>query len=197
LPFNHYHFVSNWRVLGGIEEVYALISDATGLRRWWPAAFTDVLQIQPGDDQGVDRVVRFESKSWLPFSLLWHANTVEAEPPHRFRFEAWGDLAGAGEWRLHQDGAWTDLTFDWEVTAKKPALRYLGPLLRPLFIANQEWLMAKGEASLRLELAKRAASNTERVHLPAPPPPAQFPALPLALIAAAIIAFAVWRSRKR
>jgi hypothetical protein len=180
LPLNHYHFVSKWRVLGSIEEVFGLISDAKALPSWWPAAFPEVLEIQPGDENGLDKVVRFETRGWLPMSLLWHATTVEVDPPRRFKIEAWGDLSGTGEWRLESDGPWVNVTYEWDVQANKAVLRYLSPLLRPLFSSSHNWVMAKGETSLRLELAKRhAATAGERASLPAPPRPVQVPAAPI------------------
>jgi len=187
LPLNHYHFVSRWRVLGSIEEVFDVLSDAKSLPDWWPAAFPEVLEIQPGDERGIDKVVRFETRGWLPVSLLWHANTIESDPPNGFKIEAWGDLSGTGEWRLTSDGPWVDVTYTWDVQANKTLLRYLSPLLRPLFASSHNWVMTKGETSLRLELARRhAATAAERASLPAPPRPVQVPAAPL--LGAAVIA---------
>jgi hypothetical protein len=44
--------------------------------------------------------------------------------------------------------------------------------LRPIFAANHRWAMARGEESLRLELARRhAKSDEERARIPVPPQP--------------------------
>ena len=50
-----------------------------------------------------------------------------------------------------------DLTFDWKIRGDKLLLRYLSFLLKPIFAANHRWAMAKGEESLKLELARRRA----------------------------------------
>ena len=47
---------------------------------------------------------------------------------------------------------------DNHVTADKPILRLLSPLLAPVFAWNHRWAMAKGEAGLRREVIRRRAS---------------------------------------
>jgi hypothetical protein len=46
-------------------------------------------------------------------------------------------------------------------------------VIKPLFAANHRWAMARGEESLRLELARRRAAGDPTVlaALPAPPGP--------------------------
>ena len=46
---NDYHFITRWRVLGSIEEVYRLISDAPDLPRWWPSVYLASRELAPGD----------------------------------------------------------------------------------------------------------------------------------------------------
>ena len=198
LALNDYHLVSNWRVLGTVDEVYEIVSQTRDFARWWPAAFLEVLELQPGDERGIDRVDRFETRGWLPFTLLWHSNVIEAQRPFGFKIEVWGDFEGTGEWRFEQNGAWTDASFDWRVRVNKPRLGFLSPLFKPLLTSNQRWAMAKGEESLRLELAKRhAASETERSGLPAPPAPASFPTIPLLIGVGALIGVVLWRRSHR
>jgi hypothetical protein len=64
-----------------------------------------------------------------------------------------------------------DVTYDWRSRARKPILRSLSWLLKPVFAANHRWAMARGERSLALELQRRRArTETERAAIPAPPP---------------------------
>jgi hypothetical protein len=65
-----------------------------------------------------------------------------------------------------------DVTYDWRLRAEKPLLRHLSLVLRALFEANHRWAMARGEESLRLELARRNAAEHERHLVPPPPGPA-------------------------
>lgn len=197
MAFHDYHLTGKWRVLGQITEVYDLIATMEDYPAWWPAAFTHVLEIQPGDAAGIDKVDRFESRAWLPYLLRWHANVVSAERPRAFSFEAWGDLEGTGSWQFEQNGAWCDVTFDWQLRANKPFVRWLSPLLRPFFAANFRSLLDKGEASLRLELARRHAPDpAARQRLPAPPPATSMPAAPLVLGLGAVAAFILWRGTR-
>ena len=68
--------------------------------------------------------------------------------------------------------------------ADKPLLRTLTPVLRPLFAANHHWAMAKGEESLRLELARRQATTLEEWEAVPLPPLATGPTTYLGWVAA-------------
>jgi hypothetical protein len=75
-------------------------------------------------------------------------------------------------WTFVQDGANVDVTYDWRIRARKPLLRSLSWLLKPVFAANHRWAMARGEESLVLELRRRhARTDSERAAIPAPPGP--------------------------
>jgi hypothetical protein len=198
LPLNNYRLTGSWRVLGRIDEVYEVLSTPVDFPRWWPAAFRDVLEIQPGDEHGIDRVDRFESRGWLPVFVRWHTSVEDATPPAFLDIKAWGDIDGRGEWRLVQNGAWTDLTYDWRLRLHKPVLRFLSPLLRPALAASLRSAMDRGEESLRLELARRNAANAvERAGLPSPPVQGEAPVLPLVLAGAGVAAALIWSRRRR
>lgn len=167
-----YHFVSRWRVEGTIEEVSDVLADAEALPRWWPSVYLRVEVLEPGGEEGVGKRVRLHTKGWLPYTLDWQFRTVESRRPHGFTVEALGDLQGRGVWTLRQDGPVAAVTYDWRVRARKPLLRALSFLLKPIFAANHRWAMARGEESLRLELRRRRARTPEeRMRVPAPPAP--------------------------
>ena len=94
--------------------------------------------------------------------LLGFVAALFVNPPHGFSLEAWGDLEGSGVWTFSQDGPMVDITYDWRIRAEKPLLRYLSFLLKPIFSANHRWAMARGEESLRAELARRAGAGQQR-----------------------------------
>lgn len=152
---NDYQFISQWRVEGTVEEVFEILINARDRVRWWPEVFLDVREIKPGDEYGVGQVVRLHTRGRLPYTLRWNFRVTESRYPHGFTLQAWGDFVGRGTWSFQQDGPWVNITYDWNIRADKPLLRYLSILLRPLFAANHRWAMAKGEQSLRLELARR------------------------------------------
>ncbi len=167
-----YHFVTHWRVKGSREEVFTIIDNAPDLVRWWPSVYLEVQELEPGDARGIGKVVALYTKGWLPYTLRWQFRVTEKVFPERMALEAFGDLRGRGRWTFIQDGPWVRVTYDWDIRADKPLLRYLSFLLKPIFAANHRWAMARGEESLRLELARRhARTPEEKARIPAPPPP--------------------------
>jgi len=169
---NDYHFVTVWEVEGTCEEVTEVLGDATGLARWWPSVYLDVREVEPGDAHGLGRVVGLYTKGWLPYTLRWQLRVVSSDPPHGFAIEASGDFVGRGAWTLEQAGAHARVTYDWRILAEKGILRTFSFVLKPLFSANHRWAMARGEQSLRLELARRRARTPEELAaIPAPPGP--------------------------
>lgn len=175
-----YHLVSRWRVAGTVEEVHAILSDAPGLARWWPAVYRDVRELHPGAERGLGREVALRTKGWLPYTLRWSFRITEVRPDG-FSLVARGDFDGQGIWTFRQAGPWVELSYDWRIRADKPLLRYGSFLLKPLFTWNHRWAMARGKESLALELARRhAATPRERARIPVPPGPVT-PATPLLL----------------
>ena len=169
---NDYHFISNWRVDASIDEVAAILRRPAELPRWWPAVYLDVKVLEPGDADGVGQTVSLLTKGWLPYRLRWAFRVTESRSPHTWRLEAWGDLTGVGVWRLQQAGPVAEIEYDWRVRADKPLLRHGAIVFRPLFEANHRWAMSQGEASLKLELARRrASSSADTGQIPAPPGP--------------------------
>lgn len=186
---NEYHFITHWRVQATAREVFEILADASDLTRWWPAVYLDVQELQPGDSRGVGKVVSLYTKGWLPYTLRWQFRVTEANPPHGFSLEAWGDFVGGGVWTFEPAGEWLNITYDWRIRADKPLLRSLSFIFKPIFAANHRWAMAKGEESLRLELARRRAHTAaERARIPAPPGPTSTSPLPMLLVGAAILA---------
>lgn len=177
---NDYHFVTTWHVPATPEEITEVLGDAVGLARWWPSVYLRVRELQPGDDLGVGKVVSLWTKGWLPYTLRWQFTVTEADPPTGFRLEAEGDFIGVGIWTLipkraadAPEGPMTAVTYDWTVNAEKGVLKRLSVVMKPIFSANHHWCMARGEESLRLELARRHAGSdpTVAAAIPAPPGP--------------------------
>jgi MYXO-CTERM domain-containing protein len=194
---NDYHLISNWRVPATREEVYDIVADSESLAKWWPAAFLDVLQLEPGDETGTGRIVRLETKGYLPYKLHWHLKVNDADRPNGFDFNVWGDFEGFGRWAFTEDDGWTNVNYDWHIAVKKPIVRYLSYLARPLFISNHRWAMARGEESLRLEVARRRVPDDDaRASIPPPPGPVKTPWALVAGLGAAVLGLVV-RLRRR
>jgi len=174
---NEYHFITTWRIAATAEEISAVLGDAPDLARWWPSVYLTVSEVAAGDENGVGKVVDLWTKGFLPYTLRWRFTVTESEPPTGFKIEANGDFVGRGVWTLHQEtgpddpgGSLTTVTYDWLVIAEKGILKTLSVVMKPIFKANHHWAMARGEESLKLELARRHATGdpTIRAALPAP-----------------------------
>jgi hypothetical protein len=188
---NDYHFITTWRIKSTIEEVSGIIGDPRGLTRWWPSVYLDVKVLEEGDERGLGRVVSLYTKGWLPYTLRWDFRVTEVRP-NGFTLVAWGDFDGRGIWIFEQDGEWVDVTYDWKIKAEKPLLRYFSFVMKPIFSANHRWAMAKGEESLKLEIARRHAANREELaRIPAPPRATPSSPVPLLLAMTTIFALLI------
>jgi hypothetical protein len=190
-----YRFVSRWRVYGTPGEIFAVLADPTDLPRWWPSVYLAAEPIEPGGPDGVGRRVALLTRGWLPYTLAWILRVADSRPPSSLTVAAEGDLTGQGTWTLEGDGAWVDVTFEWEVRADKPLLAILSPFLRPALAANHRWSMARGEESLVRELAHRRAAPADRAQLPPPPAEARHSGLVLAAGAAGALGFGLLVAR--
>ncbi|MFN8638498.1 MAG: SRPBCC family protein [Dehalococcoidia bacterium] len=192
MPANEYHFTTHWYALNStLDEVSAVLADAADLPRWWPSVYLQTCVTKPGDARGVGREVELYTKGWLPYTLRWTFRLTENNAPRGMAVDAWGDFVGRGVWIFEQAGPDVHIVYDWRVRAEKPLLRFLSPLLKPVFAANHRWAMARGEESLRLELQRRrATSEAARALIKAPPGPTPrmpwvvLPALAVALLGA-------------
>ena len=172
---NDYHFVTTWRMPATPEEVTEILSDGEALARWWPSVYLDVNVEEPGDERGVGAVVSLFTKGWLPYTLRWRFRVTESNAPNGFSLEAFGDFVGRGIWTFEPDGAETVVTYDWRIAAEKGILRRLSFIMKPIFSANHHWAMARGEESLRLEIARRRAATAQLRDAIPPPPGPTFP----------------------
>lgn len=185
---NDYHFITHWRVQADVREVADILNDPLGLPRWWPAVNLGVWELEPARADGAGRVIALYTKGWLPYTLRWQFRVTEDHYPNGFRIEAQGDFVGRGIWTLEQDGVWVDVTYDWKIDAEKPLLKYGSFIMKPIFSRNHRWAMARGEESLKLELARRhAATPEERGHVPPPPGPTSTEGMALAFGAGATL----------
>ncbi len=171
---NSYHFITHWTIAASPAQVYEILEQAERLPEWWPAVYLAVVTTKENDETGTGREISLYTKGWLPYTLRWQSRLVAKNPPYGFSIEAFGDLMGSGTWTFEPDksGRYCHITYDWQVAANKPILRYFSFLLKPLFSANHHWAMRTGEQSLRLELRRRNAKTPEELNqIPAPPQP--------------------------
>ena len=106
MPGNDYHFLTRWRVESTRDEVYAILENTRDVARWWPSVYPGVEVEEPGDADGLGKVIRLCTKGWLPYTLRWRCRVTEKRPPERFALEARGDFHGRGVWTFEPAPVW-------------------------------------------------------------------------------------------
>lgn len=171
-----------WRVSAPVDEVAAVLAEVAEFARWWPAGWSEVVEVAPGAASGVGCIVSARTRGASPLTLDWSARCA-ASGSDAWAWELFGDLEGTLHVRVVAEGAGARVTFAWHVALEKPATRGV-PLVERALGADLAWMMAKGEASLRLELARRASHEVQG----APPGPPARTALPLTLAGVGVVA---------
>ena len=135
-----YLFVDEWDVAAPREAVFDALADGSTYPEWWRPVYLSVDSEGPPE---VGRVSRQHFKGRLPYTLKTRSTLTALDRPSRIEVDVVGDLSGPGIWTLTEKGEGTHVRFDWEVTADRPLLRYLTPVLRPLFRWNHNWAIAR------------------------------------------------------
>jgi hypothetical protein len=137
---SEYVFVDEWDVAAPPADVYAALVDARTYPGWWKPVYLAV--------DGDARRTRHRFKGRLPYTLKMEAELVEEDAPRCFDVEVTGDLRGHGRWTFTPIPGGTHVRWDWRVYADRPLLRYLTPLLKPLFRWNHSWAVARAREGL-------------------------------------------------
>ena len=151
-----YRFLDRWLVEAPIDDVYDVIGDILSYPEWWHD-----FVIEATGDGGEPRPGKRNQllvKAFLPYKVRFGLEVIEAERPTRILSRLSGDFTGTGEWRLQQTDGETEAVLDWRPLVQKPLIRYLTPLLRPLFRANHTWAMRRGQEHVVPYMRSGAAS---------------------------------------
>lgn len=159
----HFELVSQWRIAAPVERVWQALVEPEHWPRWWPYVRT-VHTLRRGGADGVGSVRRIEWATRLPYRIAIEVEAVEAEKHQRLRARSRGELEGEGLWQLRGAAAHTDVTYVWRVELRKPWMRWLAPLLAPVFRWNHHGVMRAGEAGLARWLACQAARGHPGSH---------------------------------
>jgi uncharacterized protein YndB with AHSA1/START domain len=148
-----YRFLDRWVVPAPIDRVYDAIGDVLGYERWW----TDFVIRATGDEAPpeVGKKNELLVKAYLPYKVNFGLEVVEAEPPRRILSRLSKDFGGSGEWTLGETDGVTTATLDWRPSVNHALIRWLTPVLRPLFRSNHTWAMRRGERQIREYLDTR------------------------------------------
>lgn len=148
MPASHFDLVSQWRIEAPVERVWAALTDSASWPQWWPYVL-GVQTLSEGGADGVGSVRRIDWATRLPYRLQIEVEAVESVRLQRLRARSRGQLDGEGLWLLRAGSGHTDMTYVWRVRVVKRWMRWLAPLLAPVFRWNHAAVMRAGEDGLR------------------------------------------------
>ena len=128
-----YLFIDEWDVEAPQERVFDALADARTYPKWWRPIYKEV-EAEGPPEVGRVSTQRFSAK--LPYTLETRSKVVSMDRPNSFEVDVEGDLRGHGKWTLTPADGKVHVRFDWRVFADRALLRYLTPVLRPLFRWN-------------------------------------------------------------
>jgi uncharacterized protein YndB with AHSA1/START domain len=149
----HYSFTTDWSFDAPVDRVWEAITRPLEWPDWWPGVET-VIEIKPGDGDGLGGVHRSSWRSALPYRLTFDSRIVRVERLAIYEIEADGELQGHGLWTFAAAGTSTRVRYDWDVVATKWWMRFLAPVARPLFRWNHDVIMRWGQQGLAARLAR-------------------------------------------
>ena len=142
-----YRFLSTWLLAAPRERVFEALWDSERWPSWWRGV-ESVVELEPGDEEGVGSLGRYVWKSRLPYRLQFDMRTTRVERPRMMEGAAQGELAGNGRWRLFEEDGVTAVLYEWEVRTTATWMNLLAPLARPAFSWNHDWVMSRGGEGL-------------------------------------------------
>jgi uncharacterized protein YndB with AHSA1/START domain len=152
-----YSFLNHWHVDAPIDAVWDAISDSERWPSWWNGV-EQVTRLRTGDANGIGDKRHYVWKSLLPYRLGFDIVATRIEKPHVLQGEAMGELEGFGRWDISEaPGGGTDIAYTWQVRTTKAWMNALGPLPRPIFKWNHDYVMNAGAVGLAKLLAKPRA----------------------------------------
>jgi uncharacterized protein YndB with AHSA1/START domain len=153
-----YVFVDEWDVAAPVDAVFDALADGRTYPEWWKPVY---IWVEGDGPPEVGRVTKQHFKGRLPYTLKTTSEIVSIDPPNRVEAKVVGDLAGVGIWTLTPNDAGTHVQFDWRVNADRPFIRFLTPVLRPLFRWNHNWAIARAMEGLEPYAQRVSATPPE------------------------------------
>jgi uncharacterized protein YndB with AHSA1/START domain len=142
---------SEWHLAAPPEAVWAVLNTPEAWPQWWPEIHR-VQLLTPGADNDEGAVRRTWWTSRLPYGFVIDFTTRAAEKPQLLVVEAAGDLVGMGRWELAAIPVGTRVRYVWQVLPRKAWMRWLAPLLAPVFAWNHHAVMRDGAVGMARRL---------------------------------------------
>jgi hypothetical protein len=109
-----YRFLTTWLLEAPREAVFQAIWDWRSWPSWWRGV-ESVMELEPGNRDGVGTLARHVWRSRLPYRLEFELRTTRVERPRIIEGAARGELSGTGRWRLFEDDGVTAVVYEWVV----------------------------------------------------------------------------------
>ena len=146
MPVNQYRFRSVWSIAAPAPDVFHALADLAAYPLWWP----DVRSVSEVDED----IAEVVCQAVLPYRLTLRMRRVEQDEANgRLRVDLTGDLEGFIGCLVDGDQGRTRLRISQEVVVTRRLLRVLGPIARPLLVANHGAMMWRGRRGLGKRLA--------------------------------------------
>ena len=134
MPANTYRFVEHWWIPGASpDEVYRVIADPRLLPQWWKGVYLESQPLGGWTEPRVGSRTRVKARGFLPYKLNFILESTALEPGKLVEVKTIGDFIGVWRAVLSPEPGGTHVDIDWRVTVEKPIVRFLSPVLRPLF----------------------------------------------------------------
>jgi len=147
-----YKFFTTWRINAPIERVWDAIYQSSEWPEWWSAVKEAKVIENSKNSNGVGTKLSYKWQGILPYSLHFLVEITEIRMHELIIGKTSGELEGTGTWRFYQERETTKVTYEWNVTLKKPTLSFLAPIAGPFFVSNHNYVMREGEKGLRRRL---------------------------------------------
>jgi hypothetical protein len=97
------------------------------------------------------------AKGWLPYKLRFTIETLALQRPTLIEFKTTGDfVTDASRWFLKSQANGTSVILEWNPRVEKAVVRFLTPVLKPLFRWNHNWTMERGQRQIVEYMAGRS-----------------------------------------
>lgn len=146
-----YSFITYWEIKAPVEQVWHLIYNSTEWVSWWKGV-VNVVELEQGNENGIDSIRRYTWKSKLPYTLSFDMRLTECEYCKKLSGIAFGELEGNGTWIFKEKDGITVVTYYWNIVTNKTWMNSLAFLLKPIFIYNHNILMRWGKEGLEQKL---------------------------------------------
>ena len=153
-----YRFLTTWLLDSPREPVWDVLYDQKAWPSWWRGV-EKVVELDPGDEDGLGSHSLMTWRSFLPYDLEFEARTVRIERPHLIEGQVDGELAGVGRWRLFEEVGTTAVLYEWDVRTTRAWMNLLAPVARPFFAWNHNWVMARGGEGISQRLGCRLLAS--------------------------------------